>query len=112
MERFKVFLTKEAKADMRASARYIAVELREPETAERLLDRFDEAIVSLERMPLRHGLVHDDRLAALGIRMTMAGNYLLFYQVDHSARKVTILRVLHGRRDWIGILSGDPEKGG
>ena len=36
MERYKVGLTDEAKADIRAAARYIAVELRQPDTAENL----------------------------------------------------------------------------
>jgi plasmid stabilization system protein ParE len=104
MERYKVLITDEAKADIRAAARYIALELREPETAGKLLDRFDEEITSLETMPLSHGLVHDERLAEQGIRMTTVGKYLLFFQADRDAFTVTILRVLHGRRDWIGIL--------
>ena len=104
MVRYRVLITGEAKADIRAAARYIALELRQPETAEKLLDRFDAEIASLETMPLSHGLVHDERLADQGIRMTTAGKYLLFFHVDREASAVTILRVLHGRRDWIGIL--------
>ena len=104
MERYKVVVTDAAKADIRAAARYIAVELRQPDTAGNLLDRFDEEIAVLETMPQSHGLVHDDDLADRGIRMTMAGNYMLFFLADRSASTVTILRVLHGRRDWINIL--------
>ena len=111
MERYKVVVTDAAKADIRAAARYIAVELRQPDTAEKLLDRFDAEIASLETMPQSHGLVHDDDLAGRGIRMTMAGNYMLFFLADRSESTVTILRVLHGRRDWIGILTGQLERG-
>ena len=105
MKRCKVVVTDAAKADIRAAARYIAVELRQPETAEKALDRFDEEIAALETMPQSHGLVQDEYLAERGIRMTMAGNYMLFFLADRSASTVTILRVLHGRRDWIGILT-------
>ena len=105
MERYKVDVTDEAKADIRAAARYIAVELRQPDTAESLLDSFDEEITSLEKMPERYGTVHDEYLASLGIRMTMVKNYLLFYLVDRTALTVTIIRMLHGRRDWISILT-------
>ena len=54
MERYKVDVADEAKADIRAAARYIAVELRQPDTAENLLDSFDEEITSLEKMPERY----------------------------------------------------------
>ena len=105
MERYKVDVTDEAKADIRAASRYIAVELRQPDTAESLLDSFDEEITSLEIMPERYGTVHDGYLASLGIRMTMVKNYVLFYLVDRTALTVTIIRMLHGRRDWISILT-------
>jgi plasmid stabilization system protein ParE len=105
MERCKVVVTDAAKADIRAAARYLAVELRQPDTAEKLLDRFDAEIASLETMPQSHGLVHDDDLAGQGIRMTMVGNYLLFFTADRSVSTVTVLRVLRGRRDWISILT-------
>ena len=105
MQRYNVRMTDAAKADIRSAARYIAVELREPDTAEKLLDGFDAEIASLEGMPERYGLVHDAYLASLGIRMTMVKNYLMFYLIDRAACTVTILRVLHGRRNWIGILT-------
>ncbi len=105
MERYKVNVTDEAKADIRAAARYIAVELRQLDTAEKLLDSFDEEIASLEKMPERYGYVRDEYLASLGIRMTMVGNYLMFYLVDRATLTVTIIRTLHGRRDWISILT-------
>ena len=105
MERYKADATDEAKADIRAAARYIAVELRQPDIAERLLDSFDEEITSLEKMPERYGAVHDEYLASRGIRMTMVKNYLVFYLVDRTALTVTMIRILHGRRDWIGILT-------
>ena len=105
MERYRVDVTGEAKADIRAAVRYIAVELRQPDTAENLLDSFDKEITSLEKMPEHDGYVHDEYLASPGIRMATVKNYLLFYAVDRTAHTVTVIRTLHGRRDWIGILT-------
>ena len=107
MERYRVEVTEEAKADIRAAVRYLAVELREPNTAEKLLDSLEDEIASLERMPERWGCVRDEYLAALGIRMTAVKNYLLFYQADRAAHRVTVLRLLHGRREWVSILTED-----
>ena len=115
MESYKVQVTDEAKSDMREAVRYIAVDLRQPDTASSLLDSFDKEVSTLETMPERYGYVKDEHLASLGFRMTMTGKYLLFYIVDHTAKTVTVIRVLHGRRDWISILtscSNKQEQGG
>ena len=105
MERYELALTDEARADIRAAVRYLAVELRQPDPAETLLNSFDAALASLEQFPARCGLVHDPALAALGIRMAVVQRYLLFFLLDRSAHTVTVLRVLHGRRAWLSILS-------
>lgn len=105
MERYRVELTDTAKADIRAAARYVAVDLREPDAAERLLDRIDEALAELETIPLSHACVHDAFLASRGIRMTQTGIYLLFFFVNAETLTVKALRVLYGRRNWIGILT-------
>ena len=105
MERYKVGVTDKAKADIRAAARYIAAELRQPAAAENLLGSFNEEITSLEKVLEGYGTVHDEYLASLGIRMIMVKNYLIFYLVNRTALTVTIIRALHERRDWISILT-------
>lgn len=105
MERYNVILSLEAKADVREIVRYIAVELREPSTAERMLDRIDEAVASLETMPEKYALVTDGYLASCGIRMISVKKYLIFYTVDYSKKEVNISRVLYGKRNWIDLLT-------
>ena len=105
MEHYKVKLTENANADIRAAVRYIAVDLREPDTAERMAIRIKEEAVSLKNMPERFPLVPDRYLASLGFRMTSVGNYLIFYTVNHEDRQVEISRVLYGKRNWIEILT-------
>lgn len=39
-----------------------------------------------------------------GYRMLTRSSYLLFYRVDDEERTVMLMRVLHGARDWPGIL--------
>ncbi len=104
MERYKVILSREAYADLRGVVRYLAVNLREPSTAESMLDRLEKAAFSLETMPERFALVSDSYLASWGIRMTSVGNYLLFYVADRGANEVNVLRILYGKRNWMEIL--------
>lgn len=105
MEHYNVILSERANADIRAAIRYIAVELRNPQAAGVLLDKFDDAIQSLDTMPERVALVSDDYLASRGFRMIAVGNYLLFYIVNRQERVVNIPRVLYGRRNWRELLN-------
>lgn len=104
MERYNVILSLEAKADIREIVRYIAKELREPSTAEQMLDRIDEAVASLETMPEKYALVTDEYLASCGIRMIVVKKYLIFYTVEHSKKEVNISRMLYGKRNWIDLM--------
>lgn len=104
MEHYNVVLSIEARADMREIVRYIAKELREPLTEEKMLDLFDEAVLSLEILPERYALAADGYLAAQGIRMLTVGNYLIFYIVNRGKKTVDIFRILYGRRNWMSIL--------
>lgn len=107
MERYKVLLAREADADIRNILRYISVNLKERSTAETMLNRFRETILSLETMPERFALVSNGYLASMGVRMAFAGNYLFFYTVNTDEARVNILRVLYGRQNWIDILTND-----
>ncbi len=46
------------------------------------------------------------RYAHLGIRHKVHGNYLIFYRVEQD--QVSIIRILHGARDYDPFLSEDP----
>lgn len=107
MDVYDVILSKEAEKDVRKIIRYIAVDLGEAATAERMLDRFQEEFYSLRAMPERYALVADADLAAVGVRAMSVGNYLVFYVVNRGACQVNILRVQYGRRNWVEILSGE-----
>lgn len=105
MERYNVILSLEAREDIREIVRYIAKELREPSTAEQMLDRIDETVASLEARPEKYALVTDEYLALCGIRMVVVKKHLFFYTVDHSKSEVNISRVLYGKRNWIALLT-------
>ena len=107
MENYEVSLSAQADRDIRAAIRYIAVELRNPQAANGLLDRFTEAVQSLQMMPERFALVSDEYLASLGFQAVVVENYLLFYIVDKQESKVSVVRVLYGRRNWNWILQNE-----
>lgn len=107
MERYSVNISRQARADMRDILYYLSVRLGEPATAGRVLSRLEKAAFSLETMPDRYALAPDSYLASAGIRITSAGNYLIFYTVNQETRRVDVSRVLNGRQNWIELLSSD-----
>ncbi len=39
-------------------------------------------------------------------RGIVLGNYLLIYHLDEAARLITLVRVVHGARDWEALFEG------
>jgi len=98
----KIIITGRAEKDLQSIWRYIADDLLEPNTADNLLDRIDEGILTLKTMPGRNKLVNDERLARRGIRPLHIENYTVFYTVGEKT--VNIIRVLYSHRDWQSLL--------
>lgn len=101
---YQIDITQPAKQDLQEAVTYVAAELKNPQAAENLLNLADKTIGSLAEMPLRHALAADEVLSQLGIRFVPVGNYLAFYIVKKNEKKISILRFLYGRRDWLSIL--------
>jgi addiction module RelE/StbE family toxin len=104
MSRYKIEIAEPAENDLYELSNYIAKELLEPDIALRLVDKIGYEIIKLEDMPLRNGLVIDERLAFQGIRRIIVDNYTVFYVVEEEYEIVTIIRILYSRRDWINLL--------
>lgn len=104
MNKYDIKITGPAEKDLKKIGEYIANELLEYNRAMKVIDKIARAIFSLEEMPLRNAIVADDKLASQGIRKFIIDNYIVFYIVDQDNKRVTIIRILYKRRDWINIL--------
>lgn len=101
---YKVIVQNAAASDLAGIWEYLAVELKEPETAARILDALDKAVASLRELPERYALLADKLLREKGIHKVPVKNYIVFYKVNEAEKSVAVLRVLHGRRDWEHVL--------
>ena len=104
MKKYSISITHTATEDLKSIASYIANELREPSIAKKLVENIKEVVMSLEQMPTRYSLLRDANLAVQGIRRIMVDNYFVFYIVYENHQVVTIVRILHSRRDWVNLL--------
>ena len=104
MTEYAVTLTEAARQDTTEISLYIANALQNLDAANRFLDHMEKAIDSLEQMPNRQPLVHDEMLAAQGFHFLSVDNYSLFYKVYDSEKTVLVIRVLYSKQDWLKIL--------
>jgi len=58
-----------------------------------------EILLTPQAFPILPRYVH------LGLRRRVHGNYLIFYRSDHT--EVSIVRILHGARDYEALLDTD-----
>lgn len=101
---YDIHITLTAEKDITHAADYIEFVLKNPQAADHLLDEADCRISSLSQFPLKHPPVEDRILASWGVRFITVGNYLAFYIVSEEDAKVTVVRFLYAKSDWISIL--------
>ena len=90
---YSVIISSMAETDLRAVYEYIALVLGSAENAEAQLSRLEDRIRRLDELPKRY------RSYKRNIRIMPVDNYLVFYSVDDEAKRVSVLRVMYGRRD-------------
>ena len=104
MKTYRVIVTPLALEHIQRITDYIADSLHAPETALRWLDRAEQAIASLETMPLRFRPVEEEPWRSKGIRRMLEGNYFVYYVVDEAAFTVRVLAVIYARSDQLAKL--------
>jgi toxin ParE1/3/4 len=97
----KVEISTEAEGDLETIGDYIGRD--DPERAIRFLREIRTKCLDLADMPNGFPLV--GRYKDMGIRQRVSGNYLIFYRV--YPKKIIVLHILHGARDYPAILFND-----
>ncbi|MBQ7872204.1 MAG: type II toxin-antitoxin system RelE/ParE family toxin [Oscillospiraceae bacterium] len=96
---YLVNITRQAEEDLRGIFEYIAFELRSFQNARRQLDRLEENILSLDRMPERYRRYEKELWHSRGLRIMPVDHYLVFYIPDAESETVSIIRVMYGGQD-------------
>ena len=91
---YKIIITQTAEIDLNGAADYIEFTLLNPQAANDLLDKVEEAIGSLSDNPQIHKLVDDPVLKAWGIRYVLVDNYMAFFKIDEDRKTVYFVRFL------------------
>ncbi|TYS17014.1 type II toxin-antitoxin system RelE/ParE family toxin [Rossellomorea vietnamensis] len=84
---------------MRAIYEYIAFTLLEPEVAARQLERFENAIMSLDELPFIFHSFEAEPWHSRGLCQMPMDNFSYFYIPREKEKTVTIIRVMYGERN-------------
>ena len=107
--KYKIEITQEAEKDFENIFTYISETLCNKQAALRMISLLDKNIRSLTDMPNSYPKVKDMYLKKMGLRFITVKNYIVFYTVEDEERKVYIVRILYGKRNWVKILQDDFE---
>jgi plasmid stabilization system protein ParE len=100
MKKFPLAYLRAAQLDLIEAFKYIQDD--SPAQAKIWLERVDRTIGRLAAFPESGAVPKDERLAALGYRVVVVGEYLVFYVFLHN--RVEVRRVLHGRQRYLFLL--------
>ena len=98
--RFTLKLLSIAEQDFLDIIDYLAAE--NLSTARTVADRLETQLQSLQQHPFLGKVPSDTKLARMGYRVLVVGDYLAFYKV--RGKTLLVYRIIHGARDILPLL--------
>jgi len=99
--KYTVRLLSIAEQDLVDLVSYLAAE--NSRASAEVLDHIEARLEALQSHPFVGRVPHNAKLTALGYRVLVIDNYLVFYKVKGNV--VLVYRILHGARDLLRLLS-------
>jgi addiction module RelE/StbE family toxin len=97
---YRVEVSESADYDLDTILMYITNNLTSPKAASDFADELDEKYEKLKDHPFMFELSRNERLAGMGYRRFVVGNYVALYLVDEMTHVVTIARIFYGKQDY------------
>lgn len=97
--KYRVDVSNAAEATIYEYLRYIAVECAAPQAAQRMPERIDAAVGSLNYFPHRCPFAPENELRDYEIRMRLVHSCLLIFTVNDETQTVNVLDFRHGRQE-------------
>ena len=88
-----------AREDLENIYSYVAIQLQEPQIAEKLYRAIITSVRSLESFPLRYAVYERAPWNSRGLRKMPVKNYLVFYTVNETSEQIHVIRIIYGGRD-------------
>lgn len=93
LDKYRVKLLAAAYRNLDEIYAYIAIELQAEQSALDLIDKFEEAIFSLEIMPHRGAKRRAGAYANKGYRQLFVNKFIIVYRIDETKKQVVIVTI-------------------
>ena len=104
MEKYKIRITKQARAHLQEIRDYIATTFLEPGTAKKMVHLLRSEIQSLSEMPQRIKTIDEEPWGSYGFRKIRVKNYYVYFWINEEKKQVQIIDVIYVKRDQIKQL--------
>lgn len=101
-DRYEILYLPAAAGDLEEAVAYLTVEC--PDHLEHILEEWEQKLERLALFPLSGSVPQDTVLMRMKYRFIVLDNYLAFYLVDEDSRRVKIHGIVHGKRNYQGLL--------
>lgn len=102
---YRIRITDYALEQMQEIQKYIAVNLRAPDTAVKWRAKMQKELASLSRFPAQIPLTEEEPWHSEGIHKMVVGMYLVYFWINETACEVWITAVVYGSRNQRQQLS-------
>ena len=99
-EIYKIVLTESTKIDLEEIYKYIAEKLLETNTANKMMQRIEQEILSLESNPYR-GVEVRVKPHNKKYRKLVINKYIALYRINEEKKEVIIDNIIYGKRDYL-----------
>ena len=102
--RYKVILTARAKEELDSIYDYISKSLMVDKAANNLMNKIHNSILRLEEIPESCSLIEQYKDKRYQYRKLVINNYVAIYRVDKENKKVYIVRIVYGGRNYLNEI--------
>lgn len=102
--KYNIYVTPYAKLQMAEIKEYTVNVLAAPLAAKKLLEKFEEAIKSLQFMPKRYRVIGGDFGKQEGIRRVKQRNFYIYYWINEDDNSIYILDIIYAKAEQEHLL--------
>ena len=94
-------LYSKARDDLENIFEYISEELKNKDSALKLINRFEDKFLSLISFPYAYPVINNSNLDKDDLRKCFIDNFLIIYFVNTNIKQIEIVRVVYQRTDYL-----------
>ncbi len=102
--KYEVILTEKAKIELKGIYDYISKSLMSEIAAKNLYNKVKDSILRLEDFPESCSIIEHYKDNKYQYRKLVINNYLVIYRIDEENKKVYIVRIIYGKRNYINEI--------